>query len=206
MTEPTRYPLAWPAGRPRKSPQARRSGNFKANGSPISLTRATERLEAEITRLGAVWPLLSTDYPVRMNGTIVANGPRAQDPGAVVYFQLKGKPYAMACDTYDSTAQNIAALAAHIESTRAIERYGVASAAETLQTFQALPPPEGAKPARPWRDVLGLTLDKPDRDEFDFYFKCAMRRAHPDNGGSDEAAAEVNAARDAALIEMGWKT
>jgi len=30
-----------------------------------------------------------------------------------------------------------------------------------------------------------------------------MKRAHPDHGGSQEAAAELNAAREAALKEIG---
>ena len=32
-------------------------------------------------------------------------------------------------------------------------------------------------------------------------YRSAMKRAHPDRGGSHEAAAELNAAREAALKE-----
>jgi hypothetical protein len=114
------------------------------------------------------------------------------DPGVCVYFQLAGKPYAMACDSFDRLAQNVAAIAQHIEATRRIERYGVASAAETLTIFEALPAPK-----RP-HEILGVS---PNASEIEVQraWRERIARAHPDQGGSETAAAEINAARDAML-------
>lgn len=52
MTQPTRYPLAWPSHRPRT--KVRRRGTFQHAKKAISLQAAARRLETEIDRLGGV--------------------------------------------------------------------------------------------------------------------------------------------------------
>lgn len=152
---PTRYPLAWPAGRPRTT--ARRAGQFRYGERPITVAAAMSRLDAELERLGADYAVLSSGLRVRLDGSPVLNAGMPSDPGVCVYFNLGEKPFALACDTFTEVAQNIAALAGHVEATRRIERYGVASAAESLQAFSALPPPSPEnRPARPWWVVLDL--------------------------------------------------
>jgi hypothetical protein len=42
------------------------------------------------------------------------------------------------------------------------------------------------------------------RDELSAAYKKAIRRAHPDAGGSTEMAAAVNAARDLIIARRGW--
>lgn len=201
---PTVYPLAWPAGRPRA--KWRKPGKFAADGKPITITVAMSRLQGEIDRLGAQHALVSSDVERRLDGG-VRSGVKPHDPGVCLYFTLKGKPHAMACDVYSNVAQNIAALAAHIEATRAIERHGVATAAETLQAFQALPPPDpgqGVIPmgqagaGRPWHEVLGLLPDA-DVDTVEAVYRRKARTAHPDNGGAAAEFAALTAARDQAL-------
>jgi hypothetical protein len=212
MSAPTRYPLAWPNGRPRT--RQRRRGTFSVStggkARQVTITAAADRLEAEIEKLGGVYPLLSSNLETRIDGRPRADRATPADPGVCVYFQLKGAPYVLACDTFDEVAQNIAALAAHIEATRRIERYGVASAAETLQAFAALPPP-GPPPARPWWEVLGLApnigdlLHTPElrRTVIQTVWKDLALNAHPDRGGSDAIMAELNAARAEALKALG---
>ncbi len=209
MSEPTRYPLAWPAGRPRT--KNREYGKFKTktdNGryletKPVTVAQAMERLEAEIGRLGGIYPLLSSNIQLRLDGRPYSGQPEPQDPGVAVYFSLKGKPFALACDRYDKVAQNIAALAAHIEATRAISRHGVASAEETLQAFQALPPPMVTPPPEPpWWEVFGVVREMADKDTIEALYRAKARTAHPDKGGSEAAMARLNRARDAALNEL----
>jgi curved DNA-binding protein CbpA len=57
---------------------------------------------------------------------------------------------------------------------------------------------------RDWQAVLELReLLQPKRDDIErAYRRLAMER-HPDKGGSDAAMAELNAARDEALQELG---
>lgn len=205
---PTRFPLAWPAHRPRS--KTRKTGKFSYRGDDgwakdITVPRAMDRLEDEVRRLGGTNTLLSTNVDTRLDGRPRGGAAEPYDPGVCLYFTLKGKPMAMACDVYTKVAQNIAAVAAHLEATRAIERHGVATAAETLQAFQALPAPAvialGA--ARPWREVLGFgEMQVVDRVDIDLAWKTRVRAVHPDRGGSDGQVAEVNAARDAALLEV----
>src|SRR5690606_37638439 len=103
------------------------------------------------------------------------------DPGVALYFDLAGKPHCMPCDTYTKVAQNIAAIAAHIEATRAIERHGVSSVAEMFSGFTALPAPSSK---RAWRDVLGFHgTQLPSKASIDSAWREKAKKAHPDAGG-----------------------
>ena len=208
MAEPANYPLAWPPGRPRT--KTRRKGQFsEQNGTrtvPVSLSTAVDRLEDQVTRLGGVYFILSTNIQPRLDGRPAGGRASPEDPGVCAYFRLKNQPYAMACDTFTDVAQNIAAIAGHIEATRRIERYGVATAAETLQAFVALPPPAPAiaHGDRPWRQVLGFAADFPgygltDDDIADLIATRYRAKARSCNEG---ALQELNVARDAALAEL----
>lgn len=210
MSAPGHFPLAWPPERPRTPAWKRQYGRFKADGRPVTMAVAVDRLDAELGRLGAAYPMLSSNVKLRLDGRPRSGEPRPTDPGACVYFLLKGKPFALACDSYESVEQNVAALAAHLEATRAIERHGVATAAETLEAFSALPPPSaGARPPRTWREILGFDAAFPagfSADEAETLisgrFRERAKAAHPDHGGSTAAMTELTAARDAALQEV----
>lgn len=209
MTEaPTAFPLSWPRGRPRKPRHVQRRHKFTSGGKPISMAVARSRLQAELDRLGATYPLLSTNIELRLDGQPRSGRSAPHDPAACVYFSLKGKPFALGCDTFDTVEGNVAALAAHIEALRAIERHGVASAAESLEAFVALPPPPTATTpaARPWRDVLGLKPEWPGnlspvaaQAVIQTRWRERATEAHPDTGGSVEKMAALNVARDEAL-------
>ncbi|MFX4223501.1 MAG: hypothetical protein ACMVO3_22515 [Thalassobaculum sp.] len=200
MSDPTAFPLTWPTGRPRKHPGRRRRGKFSKHGAPLSVAEALQRLQWELERYDARWPVISTNVELRRDGLPYSSRREPDDPGVAVYFHRDGKPYVLACDTFDRVPDNLAAVAAHIEATRAIERHGVATAEEMLRAFEALPAPDQA---RDWRDVLemrdtaGITVEM---------VRAAHRRLaqerHPDRGGSDEMMAELNAARDRALREV----
>lgn len=148
------YPLQWPQGRPRTAWDARRRSAFKDFGKPLTIAVALGRLQAEIDRLGADVYVLSANLVLRLDGLPKSGQSEPADPGVALYFQLGGKPHCLPCDTYDRAADNIAAIAKHIEATRAIERYGVATLSEMFAGFTALPAPNAK---RSWRAVLGLT-------------------------------------------------
>lgn len=198
---PQRFPLAWPKHRPRT--KGRKQGRFTyKNGhetKAISTNMAMERLDAELNRLGAQLPILSSNIELRLDGR-PRSGTNPTDPGVALYFQLGGKPHTMACDTYTEVSQNIAALAAHIEATRAIERYGVATAAEVLQAFTALPPPTAVVTPRipladdvKWWEVFGIQPEVATMEEIDALYRVKARTA-----GTAEKITILNMARDAA--------
>jgi hypothetical protein len=205
---PSAYPLQWPAGRPRTPANRRQYGQFKSGDRRVTRAQATDRLRAEVKRLGGLYLTISSDLVLRQDGQPHLGKAEPADPGVVAFFTLKGASVALPCDTYSSLAQNIAALAGHIEATRRIERYGVVTASETLQAFTALPPPPGssAPAARPWREVLHLKPDFPfglDSADAEMIVQARWKKlataAHPDTGGSAASMAALNAARDEAL-------
>lgn len=202
MSAPTAFPLTWPTYRKRRPWADRVRGDFSQKTENksrlVTLDTACDRLEAEVARLGGIYPLISTNVELRLDGRPRRDRAMPSDPAACVYFQLAGKPYALACDTYTEVAQNIAAIANHIDTLRRQERYGVATAAESLQAFQALPPPSPTGlNFRQWWDVLGVP-SRPAISEVETAYRKLAAERHPDAGGSDAEMAELNAARDAA--------
>jgi hypothetical protein len=197
-----RYPLQWPTGWAREKfrtaaqfgkvrTTTNESGSWSRKAS-LSVDDAIGRLEKELDRLGATNPTLSTNLQINMRG--VPRGDQSpSDPGAAVYFLLKGKPCVLACDKWTRVADNIAAIAAHIEALRAQERYGVGSLEQAFAGYAALPAAETNA-----FTVLGLTRDA-TRDQVVAAHRDLLRRHHPDAGGQSDYAARLNAARDEIL-------
>ena len=194
MNAPQAYPLTWPSFRPRKTQADRQRGEFTHMKKRIDIPHAAERLELEVERLGGVNLVISTNIRPTITGRPAANAGVPDDPGVAIYFMLDGETITLACDTYESVAQNLAGLAQHIEASRRMERYGVQTAKETLRAFAALPAPG----ARDWRAVLGLDeTATPDQIKSRRRELAALH--HPDLGGSQSQLAEINAAADEAL-------
>lgn len=202
------YPLQWPQGRPRTKSRTR--ARFNKTGSngwekiALSVADAIGRVQNEIERLGARQYVLSTNLETRLDGLPRSGQREPDDPGVALYFHLDGKPHCLPCDTYDRVADNIAAIAKHIEAARAIERYGVASMSEMFAGFTALPAP-GQEAKRSWREVLAFgTDDQPTPDLIRAHYRHFASKRHPDApGGSHDAMSELNRARDEALGEIG---
>lgn len=206
------YPLQWPEHRPRTPASQRQHGRFSKkvhNGrwdetKSLTVADALSRLQDEIDRLGARYPVVSSNLETRLDGLPRSGQREPDDPGVALYFDLKGEPHCLPCDTYHRVADNIAAIAKHIEATRAIERYGVASVREMFAGFTALPSPETVT-KRTWRDVMGFAPDVSvhSKEQIEAAYRNLARKRHPDAGGSDAAMAELNAARAEALKEIG---
>lgn len=195
------FPLSWPPQRPRRAATARKFGHFsvkKWNGhynatATISIAEAVKRIQDELDAIGARYPVISSNLDLRLDGLPRSGQAEAVDPGVALYFDLKGKPHCLPCDTYTKVAQNMAAIAAHMEKTRAIERYGVASIAEMFAGFEALPAP-GKADSQQWRNVLGLGRDETiTEDALSDIYRQKAREA-----GNEAALKELNIARDEA--------
>lgn len=187
------YPLTWPSGWPRA--RGRKSATFHergTNGGTKQLTLATafDRLENELTRLGAKGVIVSTNRERRVNGMISAARSEPMDPGVAVYFKLKGRDTVLACDTWYRVADNVNAIAKHIEAIRGMDRWGVGTVEQVFTGYQALPAPEQ------WWEVLGVSPVATMAD-IDAAWRSKANAAHPDKpGGSDAAMARLNWARD----------
>ena len=206
MSEPTSYPLAWPKSK-KRTPHSNRSRTkvfttakdrvFGSDGTavnpyrksqPITVAGAIARLKRELDLLDAKNIVISSNIELRRDGMPRSDRRMPDDPGIAVYFRVDGDPVALACDRFEDVAQNIAAIAAHVNASRAIERHGVGALRESFRGYLSLP---GATAPNDWRDVLGnpTTLREAEARYYD-----AMRTAHPDVGGSQAEAAALNAA------------
>lgn len=188
------YPLHWPAGWPRtKTPQR---SQFK-----VTQDRARQELQREIERLNGRYMVISTSFPLRRDGNPFASGkPDGGDTGVAVYFERKGKQMVFACDRWDRPQDNMRAIQKTIEAMRGIERWGASDMLErAFSAFEALPAP-GTPAKRSWREVLGFPPgSSPDREGIEIAYRSKAKKAHPDAGGSNDAMAELNAARQAAI-------
>lgn len=198
-----RYPLAWPVGWVRTSPRSRKRATFRSVSAAdrrVSVAVAIDRLEGELNRLGARQVTLSTNVELGLRGLPLSQQTEPLDPGAAVYFSFRGKATVLACDKYDRVADNITAIAQHIDALRRIERYGVGTIEQALAGYKALP----FDTAADWRAVFGFRPDQHvTRDMLDAAFKEQARLHHPDRGGSEDRMSQVNRARDFALAELG---
>ena len=224
------YPLTWPAGAPRTPETERKNSHFAkvtsttSNGSSwrrrVSLTVGEEiqRVRDEVQRIpGAEGLVISTNLPTRDDGlpkaSASANG---KDPGVAVYWAVRKRgravPYVMPCDTYDSIADNLHAIALSVEAMRGLDRWGAVKLEQAFSGFAALPPgATSASTTQPWRDVIGGYW--PEREgELEGEellalvkqrFRKAMEKAHPDKGGDPDLARRLNVAMQEAEAELG---
>lgn len=199
----TPFPLQWPAGRHRCPASARKNGKFSStrqgahcrSHGELTVAEALKRLKEELDRIGARYPVVSTNLETRLDGLPRSGQAKPRDPGIAVYFDIGGAAHCLPCDTYNDVAQNIAAIAAHIAATRAIERHGVASVREMFRGFVALPPPQSC-----W-EILGVP-ERASRETIETAYRALAKKRHPDSGGSQAAMSELNRARDEALKEL----
>lgn len=185
----TAYPLSWPAGWKRTSYRTR--AIFKSDGREVTIAIARKRLADQLDLLRANNVILSTNVELRADGQPRSDRRPPVDPGVAVYFDLKRRPTVLACDKWDRVADNIVALAKHIEAMRGMDRWGVGTLEQAFTGYQALPAPD------PWWKTLGLSGPTRSREDIGAAYRKASAAAHPDRpGGSHDKMSAVNAARE----------
>lgn len=193
------FPLQWPSGwfrtPNRKKPQ------FKQ-----TFGSARDELFMELKRLGAQYPVLSTNVPLKTDGMPYASFKPPTDPGAAIYFLYKGKKMTFACDRWDNVTDNVHSISLTVKAIRGIERWGASEMMErAFSGFTALPPPAEHKPKQHWKEVLcfkkddSVTLERVKQLRNNL-----IKRYHPDNGTHPDsaAAAEVNQAYEEAEKDL----
>lgn len=192
----------WPQGmtvRPLPMPGERRDRDRSNFSAPWAST--LELLDRELYNLGARNVVLQIDVTegmLRIDGLPRANAVPAT-PAVALAFDSDQGPLRYACDRFTDWRDNLRAIALGLEALRKIDRYGIGSGGEQYKGWKALPSaPSGETP----RQVLArhAQRDEPDIATRLLYTE-AVRRTHPDTGGSAEAFAEVQAAR--AALEAG---
>lgn len=197
MPDPTRNPLAWPTGWPRTTDKER--SRFTSHKRDITLSAGMQRLETELERLGATDVLLSSNLKLGISGVILSGQAEPRDNGIAVYFKLNDHDRVLACDKYLAAAANIAAIAAHIDALRRIDRYGVGTMEQAFAGYVGLPPPSADNRA-PWRATLGFKHDaKVTASDVQINFRSLAKASATD----EDRLRELNLARDAAFAELG---
>lgn len=188
------YPLTWPETMPRSKAPIKSQFKTPLNSALNNVRDSLRRFSTDSSR-GL------TDVVISSNVTLGQNKPA--DAGVAVWFVWDGMQVCIAVDRYPHVEDNLQAIFHVIEARRTELRHGgLAIVRATFQGFRALPAPAGK---RLWREVFGLKPDffTTDTNTINELFRAAAKKSHPDKGGSEQAMAELNRARDEALKELG---
>jgi hypothetical protein len=191
------YPLQWPKGRPRTTVPT--FSKFR-----VHPTSAYEDMILELDRFDAENVVVSTNIPLRMDGTPYRDGLRdaMKDPGVAVYFMRQKRLVCLCCDYYQRPWENCRAIGLSVEAFRSMERHGAHQVLDqAFEGFAALPPP-GAQdePAdRHWRVVLGIDVAPGERVSAGMIHAAYKDRCREQGG----ATYELNHAKEVALQSDG---
>lgn len=219
------YPLQWPTGWARTEPSKRERALFR-----VTLTEGIQDLLYELRLMGAANVVITSDLPTTHKGLPYASG-KAEDPGIAVWCVVNGAERVFACDRWATPAANLRAIGKTVEAIRKIGDWGAADmVTRAFSGFAALPPGSqemvptpASTPERTWRDVFRhidtgqcgtIDIDRVNKRssavarglclaEVTRRHREAIRRAHPDAGGTHDQAAELNAALQQAEAELG---
>lgn len=203
------FPLAWPLGTARTPARSRERARFSKRGSsgynrPVTTAEGRDRVIAALD----AWTPVGSNYRIPERTVVISTnveparkgrGPRGgtpepSDPGVAVYFELDGRPYCLPCDTWDTVGGNLAAVAAHLDAMRGIERWGVGSTEQQFRGYAALPAP-GETTGNAWWNVLGVEMDA-DVDTIRRAYRDRAKETHPDAQPNKDATA-FHAVQDA---------
>lgn len=187
------YPLHWPIGVPRTDAARRSVAQFKTLLNP-----ALDNVRNSLRRFGEATGKRVTEIVISTNYTL--GDQRPADPGVAVWFIWDEGERCIAVDRYPKIEHNLQAIH-HILEARVTEARhgGLTIVRQTFTGFLKLAPPEmfGGKTAA---QILGLTPGRSySREEITTLHRDLARKAHPDNGGSGDTMAQINAARDEIL-------
>lgn len=194
----TRYPLVWPEGWKRTAVDRRKRGRFRREKGQIGMPSAMRRLEDECRRFGMTGMVLSTNVELNLSGTPHGNRPEPADPGAALYFVRSGQGRVFACDVWTRTADNVAAIAAHLDALRRIDRYGIGTLDQAIAGYAPRLQPAPIE----WWLVLGIGRTNSTRADIDRAFTTLAKRAHPDAGGAHGDMARLSEAKAAVYRDV----
>ncbi len=186
MSDATRYPLTWPAGRSRTRYPAR--SKFKVQ----SFARVRDELLNELKLLGAKNVILSTNLKLRQDGIPLAGQAQPAEPGVAVYFRYKDRDVCFACDRWNRIEDNMQGVRHTIEALRGIARWGTGDMVEAaFRGFAQLPPGPSSAPtansSRCWWEVLSVPAYA-STDDVTARYRVLAKLYHPDRNPGDEDA------------------
>jgi len=175
--------------------KTRETGQFRT-----TLAGAMSNVKDSLRRFGSDSGKTITDLVISSNVTLGNDNP--SDPGVAIWFKWDGLSICIPVDRYSKVAANLQAIHHIVEARRTELRHGtLALVRATFTGFAALPAP----PKKDWRSVLDFDATRRvTAEDVDSRFKALSKQRHPDMpGGSSEAMSALNAAREAAIREIG---
>lgn len=196
MTEaPQAFPLTWPQGYKRES--YRKKSKFK-----VLFGRTVQALTSELRLLGASYPVISSNVPIRKDGLPYAGQAQPYDRGVACYFMWKGQQRVLACDKWDKVEDNIHAIELAVAAMRGLDRWGVSQMLDrAFAGFTSLPPPQSDVHI-PWWAVLQFGSKPSSLDHAESAYRTLAKGIHPDLGGSTQQMAKLNWAIEQARKEL----
>lgn len=191
MTTVQSYPLHWPAGFPRT--KAREASRFRTN-----LDQAIRNVRTSLNGF-ARESGRKLDEQIMSSNANVLHDSEPDDPGVAVWFRWDNMQLCIAVDRYHKIADNLQAVHHIIEARRTELRHGSLQLVRaSFAGFKALPSPKGEH----WSDVLQVPRDA-TAEQIEAGYRKLARYRHPDQpGGSTEAMARLNSARETAIREI----
>jgi len=178
-------------------------------GGSFRTTYATtlRDLEYEAERLGATLVVIQVDADerwIRQDGMLYARAV-VDSPAVRVSFESRHGPLSYATDRYLNWVDNLRAIALSLQALRAVDRYGVSSSGQQYRGWLAIEAApstmsrvEAADYLCRWAG-LGSQVDMLRGGGVMAAYRVAAKRLHPDLGGSEDAMARLNIARDVLL-------
>lgn len=211
------FPLQWPASKIRTPVGSRKRARFsdvkseykkysnmdggytqrtvKAVSVASSIIRLLKEFQTYKGRVNMKEVVISTNLPVSRNGFPYSDKREPEDCGVAVYFTLDKVDYCFPCDKWDRVADNIAAIASHLNAMRGMERWGVGEYHDVFTGFKAIP--ETINVRNIW-EVLGIRRTT-DLEEIRIAYRNKAKILHPDAGGNKNAFQELQDAYNSAL-------
>ena len=183
------YPLEWPAGYVRTDKPKR--SVFKCTFGAVC-----SGVLRELKLLGAVYPVISTNVPLRNDGLPRATSGQPVDRGVAVYFMMPKtkQPCVLACDRWDRVEDNLRAVELAVKAMRGLDRWGVSEILDrAFSGFTALPPPSAVDAEPHWSEILGVDRNA-SLKECENAYRSKLKVVHPDAGGSHDAMVRLNRA------------
>ena len=188
-------PLQWPAHWPRTSTPSRHPAMTR------DFTRNRDEVIRQLDMLGARELVISSNLRTRLDGFPLAKQREPEDSGVAVYFTLDGTQQCIPCDKWDTTAQNLRAVALTIEALRGIERWGAKEMVNAaFRGFKALPAEAIVTPftAKPWHEVLEVAPTA-SPETIKAAYRAQVKKHHPDHGGDEANLVAVRRAYEQAV-------
>ena len=181
--------------------QRRSRRTFRAPWSDtlIILDRELEHLAAE----NIVCQAAFTEADIRLDGLPRSNARTPRHPGVILSFESVHGPLQYSTDTHEFWEHNVRGIALGLEALRAVDRYGITKTGQQYTGWRQLTAGSGLTTREEALSLIrtltgDTTLILNGADSLPrVVYNRALKRAHPDGGGSPDRFAAV---RDAGRL------